>query len=45
MNQFDIPANNIMTNENAHGSISFLIDIFQDPKNLTANVNKFHSHK
>ncbi len=45
MNNFDIPTNVKWTNENSRGSISYLIDVYQDPQNLTlTGFIKMHSH-
>lgn len=34
MDNYDIPTNVKWTNENSRGSISYLIDVYQDPQNL-----------
>lgn len=45
MNNFDIPNNITLTNENSKGSISYLIDVYQDPQNLgVTGFIKMHAH-
>lgn len=45
MNNFDIPTDVTWTNENSKGSISYLIDVYQDPQNLTlTGFIKMHAH-
>lgn len=45
MNNFDIPTNVKQTNENSRGSISYLIDVYQDPQNLAlTGFIKMHAH-
>lgn len=44
MEEFDIPAVKL-TDENIKGSISFLIDVYQDPESLSrSGFTKLHSH-
>lgn len=45
MNNYDIPINVKWTNENSRGSISYLIDVYQDPQNLAlTGFIKMHAH-
>ncbi|MEZ3434990.1 MAG: AraC family transcriptional regulator [Lachnospiraceae bacterium] len=45
MDNYDIPTNVKWTNENSRGSISYLIDVYQDPQNLAlTGFIKMHAH-
>lgn len=45
MDNFDILTNVKWTNENSRGSISYLIDVYQDPQNLAlTGFIKMHAH-